>query len=209
MTHVPQLPLEKLEALKAHVEQGVGGFVIEAEIKNGELVVTVIRDQLPLVLEWLRDDAEYRFTQLMDICAIDFPERPERFEVAYNLLSLKANLRIRVKVTTDEELGVPTASNVFPAAGWFEREVWDMNGIFFDGHSDLRRILTDYGFDGHPLRKDFPLTGFVEVRYDNAQKRVVYEPVNLTQAFRSFDFESPWEGTQYVLPAPVEKKGAA
>jgi NADH-quinone oxidoreductase subunit C len=150
------------------------------------------------LLKALRD--QQRFTQLMDICGVDFPDRERRFEVVYNLLSITANKRIRVKVETSEETPVPSAAGLFPAANWFEREVWDMYGVYFSGHPDLRRILTDYGFDGHPQRRDFPLTGFVELRYDEEQKRVVYEPVKLNQAYRSFDFLSPWEGTRTVLP---------
>jgi NADH-quinone oxidoreductase subunit C len=140
------------------------------------------------------------FEVLIDICGVDYPARSERFDVVYHLLSPRRNLRIRVKVTTDEDRPVPSLVDVFPAANWFEREAYDMYGILFSGHPDLRRILTDYGFEGYPLRKDFPLTGYVEVRYDDEQKRVVYEPVRLNQEFRSFDFESPWEGADYVLP---------
>jgi NADH-quinone oxidoreductase subunit C len=136
----------------------------------------------------------------MDVCGVDYPNRIQRFEVVYNLLSLKLNQRVRVKISTDETTPVASVNDIFPAAGWFEREVWDMYGVLFSGYNDLRRILTDYGFDGHPQRKDFPLTGFVELRYDEDQKRVVYEPVKLTQAYRSFDFASPWEGAEYALP---------
>jgi NADH-quinone oxidoreductase subunit C len=137
---------------------------------------------------------------LVDVTAADYPEREERFEIVYNLLSLSHNQRIRLKTSTDENTPVPSVVGLFSAAGWFEREVWDMFGVFFTDHPDLRRLLTDYGFEGHPLRKDFPLTGYVEVRYDDEQKRVVYEPVKLTQDFRSFDFMSPWEGAKYILP---------
>jgi NADH-quinone oxidoreductase subunit C len=145
---------------------------------------------------------------LIDICGVDYPEREQRFEVVYHLLSPRENQRIRVKCETDEKTPVPSVVAVFPAANWFEREAYDMYGIMFSGHPDLRRILTDYGFQGFPLRKDFPLTGYVEVRYDDAQKRVVYEPVKLTQEFRSFDFMSPWEGTDYVLPGDEKAKGS-
>ena len=149
---------------------------------------------MPQALSFLRDDPKCRFTVLCDICGVDYPDRPERFDVVYNLLSLKLNQRIRLKVETDEEQPVPSAIGLFSAAGWLEREAWDLFGIYFADHPDLRRILTDYGFEGHPLRKDFPLTGYVELRYDEEQKRVVYEPVKLKQEFRSFDFLSPWEG---------------
>ena len=175
------------------------------EVAHGELNITVQPEQVALFLTHLRD-AEH-FTQLIDVCGVDYPQRAQRFDVVYHLLSLKQNLRLRVKIATDEETPVPSVIEVFPAANWFEREAWDMYGIFFSGHPDLRRILTDYGFDGHPLRKDFPLTGYVEMRYDNEQKRVVYEPVKLTQEFRSFDFQSPWEGANYpFLNQPVEEK---
>ena len=172
----------------------------------GELVVSVKAEGIARVMAFLRDDVNCRFKQLMDICGVDYPERIPRFEVVYNLLSLINNNRVRVKVETDEDTPVPTVTEVFSAAGWWERETWDLFGIFFSGHTDLRRILTDYGFDGHPLRKDFPLTGYVEVRYDDELKRVVYEPVKLTQEFRSFDFLSPWEGVQRMLPGD-EKAG--
>ena len=152
------------------------------------------------VLTFLRDDPQTQFINLVDICGVDYPERAERFEVVYNLLSIRQNLRIRLKVPTDESTPVPSATGLFSSAGWLEREAWDMYGIYFSDHPDLRRLLTDYGFEGHPMRKDFPLTGYVEVRYDDAQKRVVYEPVKLTQEFRNFDFLSPWEGAQAVLP---------
>jgi NADH-quinone oxidoreductase subunit C len=146
---------------------------------------------------------------LVDVCGVDYPDRPERFDVVYNLLSLKLNQRIRVKVTTDEDSAVPSVTAVYSAAGWFEREAWDLFGIYFADHPDLRRLLTDYGFEGHPLRKDFPLTGYVEVRYDEDQKRVVYEPVRLKQEFRSFDFVSPWEGMNHVLPGDEKASGEA
>ena len=145
-------------------------------------------------MTFLRDDPSVLFKVMVDLCGVDYPDRPERFEVVYNLLSLKLNQRIRVKVTSDENSLVPSITGVYSAAGWFEREAWDLFGIYFADHPDLRRILTDYGFEGHPMRKDFPLTGYVEVRYDEEQKRVVYEPVKLKQEFRNFDFVSPWEG---------------
>lgn len=171
-----------------------------AEVRFGELTITVARDDIVKVLTTLRDDPAFLFEVLIDICGVDYPARPERFDVVYHLLSPRKNQRIRLKVTTDEEHPVPSVVDVFPAANWFEREAYDMYGILFSGHPDLRRLLTDYGFEGYPLRKDFPLTGYVEVRYDDEQKRVVYEPVRLNQEFRSFDFESPWEGTTYMLP---------
>jgi NADH-quinone oxidoreductase subunit C len=174
----------------------------------GELTVALARDSIVEALTILRDDPACLFECLIDICGVDYPDRPERFEVVYHLLSLRLNQRIRVTVTTDEDTPVPSAIPAFPAANWFEREAFDMYGILFSGHPDLRRLLTDYGFQGYPLRKDFPLSGYVEVRYDDGQKRVVYEPVKLTQEFRQFDFESPWEGTTYVLPGD-EKAGPA
>jgi NADH-quinone oxidoreductase subunit C len=166
----------------------------------GELTLTVARDKVIETLTFLRDDPKCQFEVLIDICGVDYPGREHRFDVVYHLLSPRLNQRIRVKVTTDETTPVPSAVDVFPAANWYEREAYDMYGILFSGHPDLRRILTDYGFRGYPLRKDFPLTGNVEVRYDDELKRVVYEPVKLTQEFRSFDFESPWEAPDYVLP---------
>ena len=169
-------------------------------VANGELTIHADASQLVKVLRVLKTDTSCLFQVLVDICGVDFPLREPRFDVVYNLLSLKHNLRIKVKVAVDEEDWVPTISGIFPAAGWYEREVWDLYGIFFKDHPDLRRILTDYGFDGHPLRKDFPLTGHVEVRYDDEERRVVYEPVKLTQDFRNFDFLSPWEGMTPVLP---------
>ena len=174
--------------------------VTAAEVVRGELTCIVRAEGIVKVLTALRDDPRFQFTQLIDITAADYPAREMRFDVVYHLLSMKKNLRIRLKVQVGEEATVPTACDVFPTANWFEREVWDMYGVFFSDHPDLRRILTDYGFEGHPLRKDFPLTGFVEVRYDEDQKRVVYEPVKLPQEFRRFDFLSPWEGAKYVLP---------
>jgi NADH-quinone oxidoreductase subunit C len=169
-------------------------------IIHGELMAAVKREALLAVLAYLRDDPECSFKQLVDVCGVDYPDRAERFEVVYNLLSLTRNRRIRLKVSTDEDHPVPSATALFSAAGWFEREVWDLFGVYFDDHPDLRRILTDYGFEGHPMRKDFPLTGYVEVRYDEDRKRVVYEPVTLKQEFRSFDFLSPWEGMSHILP---------
>jgi NADH-quinone oxidoreductase subunit C len=174
--------------------------VLSSAIALDELTLTVKRQSIVKVLKMLRDDVNCQFKQLMDVCGVDYPERERRFEVVYNLLSLTQNSRVRVRLETDEETPVPSVTGVFSAANWWERETWDLFGIYFSGHPDLRRILTDYGFEGHPLRKDFPLTGYVEVRYDDEQKRVVYEPVKLSQEFRNFDFLSPWEGVQRVLP---------
>lgn len=182
------------------ITEALGGSVAGTKNAFGELTITVARDKIVEALIALRDDPALQLDCLIDICGVDYPERPERFDVVYHLLSLRKNMRLRVKVTTDEDTPVPSAIPAFPAANWFEREAYDMYGILFSGHPDLRRLLTDYGFQGYPLRKDFPLTGYQEVRYDDEQKRVVYEPVKLTQEFRQFDFESPWEGTTYVLP---------
>ncbi len=168
--------------------------VLKNTVSKGELCLTIRRESVIKVMTFLRDDAGCDFKQLVDLCGVDYPERAERFDVVYNLLSLKHNQRIRIKLSTSEDAPVDSVMSVFSTANWFEREVWDLYGVFFKGHSDLRRILTDYGFEGHPLRKDFPLTGFVEVRYDEEQARVVYEPVELTQDYRKFDFSSPWEG---------------
>jgi NADH-quinone oxidoreductase subunit C len=195
-----------LEELSSHIEAKLSGAVERREILLGELTLFVACDRIARVLTELRDDTECLFEVLIDICGVDYPEREKRFEVVYHLLSPRRNQRIRVKCVTDEDTPVPSVVDVFPAANWFEREAYDMYGILFSGHPDLRRILTDYGFQGYPLRKDFPLTGYVEVRYDDALKRVVYEPVKLTQEFRSFDFMSPWEGTDYVLPGDEKAK---
>ena len=174
--------------------------VTSFDLQLGELCLEARAEGIVRVLSLLRDDVNCRFKQLVDICGVDYPEREPRFEVVYNLLSLNNNNRIRVKIRTDEDTPVPTVTGVFSAANWWEREAWDLYGIYFSDHPDLRRILTDYGFEGHPLRKDFPLTGYKEIRYDDEKKRVVYEPVKLTQEFRSFDFLSPWEGVQPLLP---------
>ncbi len=198
---------EALTRLSEHVSTVLKGAVLRSDIRFGELTLTVVRDDIVSALTTLRDDPHCRFEVLLDICGVDYPARPERFEVVYHLLSPRKNLRLRVKMTTDERSAVPSVVEVFPAANWYEREAYDMYGIMFSGHPDLRRILTDYGFEGYPMRKDFPLTGYVEVRYDDEQKRVVYEPVRLNQEFRSFDFESPWEGTEYVLPGDEKAKG--
>jgi NADH-quinone oxidoreductase subunit C len=189
-----------LEELSSHVDAKLPGAVQERTIALSELTLVVAPVDIVRVLTALRDDTQCLFEVLIDICGVDYPEREKRFDVVYHLLSPRLNQRIRVKCEADEDTAVPSAVEVFPAANWFEREAYDMYGILFSGHPDLRRLLTDYGFQGHPLRKDFPLTGYVEVRYDDAQKRVVYEPVKLTQEFRSFDFMSPWEGVEYIIP---------
>ena len=194
---------QALHDLGDYISAALPQDLLKAEVAKGELAITVRTAAIQKVLTFLRDDPSCLFKLLMDLCGVDYPERAQRFEVVYNLLSLKHNMRIRVKVLTDEDTPVPTAVGVFSSAGWYERETWDMYGVGFSDNPDLRRILTDYGFDGHPLRKDFPLTGFIELRYDDEQKRVVYEPVKLTQDFRSFDFQSPWEG---ILPGD-EKAG--
>jgi NADH-quinone oxidoreductase subunit C len=193
---------EALKDLGEHIQEECEGAVTAHVVEKGELMLEVVREALPGVLQFLRDDRECAFKILVDICGVDYPDRGEdRFEIVYNLLSLTQNQRVRVKVRTSEDVPVPTAVHVFSTANWLEREVWDMYGVFFSGHPDLRRILTDYGFEGHPMRKDFPLTGHVEVRYDDELRRVVYEPVRLTQEFRVFDFLSPWEGmTDVQLP---------
>jgi NADH-quinone oxidoreductase subunit C len=185
---------QALKDLGDGIAAALAEHVTAVDILRGELVLRVHTASLPRVMTYLRDDAQCLFKQLMDLCGVDYPERAQRFEVVYNLLSLKHNQRVRVKVTVGEDEPVPSVVGIFPCAAWYERECWDMYGVPFAENPDLRRLLTDYGFDGHPLRKDFPLTGFVEVRYSEDEKRVVYEPVKLTQDFRSFDFLSPWEG---------------
>ena len=198
--------LDTLGDILGTIEAKLDGKLVSASIENRELTITIGRDDLVSTLRLLRDDSKLAFWNIVDICGVDYPERAERFEVVYHLLSPRQNARIRVKVMTDETTPVPSVTGVFPGADWFERECWDMYGILFTGHPDLRRILTDYGFEGHPQRKDFPLTGHVEVRYDDEAKRVVYEPVELRQEFRNFDFLSPWEGTDYVLPGDEKAK---
>lgn len=189
-----------LNALSDHIRNRLGAALVASDITLGELTVGIARDEIASVLKLLRDDEGCQFEVLIDICGVDWPARENRFDVVYHLLSPRLNHRVRLKLRTDETTPVPSAVDVFPAANWYEREAYDMYGILFSGHPDLRRLLTDYGFQGYPLRKDFPLTGYVEVRYDDAQKRVVYEPVKLTQEFRTFDFESPWERAEYLLP---------
>ncbi len=198
---------EALIDLGEHIAQSLSQEVTSTEVALGELIVMARAASIQKVLTFLRDDSNCQFKVLCDVTAVDWPQRDPRFDVVYNLLSLKQNLRVRVRVATDEDTPVPTATTVYSGATWFEREVWDLFGIFFSGHPDLRRILTDYGFEGHPLRKDFPLTGYVEVRYSEEQKRVVYEPVSLVQDFRNFDFLSPWEGmTDVMLPGDEKAK---
>jgi NADH-quinone oxidoreductase subunit C len=199
---------EALQELGGYVTAQTGAHVAKSEIVRDQLILWTTPESLLPLLQFLRDDARCRFRTLVDICGVDYPERAQRFEVVYNLLSIHKNHRVRVKVAADESTAVPSASGLFSTAGWFEREAWDLFGIFFAGNADLRRILTDYGFEGHPMRKDFPLTGYVELRYDEEQKRVIYDKVRLTQDFRTFDFMSPWEGMLH-LPGDekAEKKG--
>lgn len=191
---------QKLQALAAHVSAALPDALIATELHRDELCCRIEREALSRVLRFLRDDPRCGFTVLCDICGVDYPDRPVRFEVVYQLLSMRLNQRIRLKLDTDGEQPVPSAVALFSSAGWWEREAWDLFGIYFADNPDLRRILTDYGFEGHPLRKDFPLTGYVEMRYDEDQKAVVYQPVRLPQEFRSFDFLSPWEGMDRILP---------
>jgi NADH-quinone oxidoreductase subunit C len=194
--HLPRI--EPRPGLADEIEKSIGESFLSAQDAVGELSIHVSRDRIADVLRTLRDQFEYQ--QLMEIAGVDYPARPERFDVVYHLLSVTRNHRLRVRVMTDEEKPVPSVTSVYPVAGWLEREVFDLYGVVFEGNPDLRRILTDYGFRGHPFRKDFPLTGHVEMRYSEEQKRVVYEPVSLAQDFRNFDFLSPWEGAAYVLP---------
>ncbi len=191
---------EALSELAAYINERAVGGVVSLDIKFDELTLVCNAQDIVAILTFLRDDAQCQFINITDICGVDWPSRARRFDVVYHLMSPRQNLRIRVKVEVGEGETVPSVFSVFPGADWFEREAYDLYGILFTGHPDLRRILTDYGFDGHPLRKDFPTTGFVEVRYDDEVKRVVYEPVQLKQEFRNFDFLSPWESAEYVLP---------
>lgn len=194
----------KLQALAEEAKAALGDAILASDHAFGELTLTVRRDAIVDAVIRLRDDAG--FISIVDVCGVDYPEREDRFDVVYHLLSPTRNIRVRLKVSTNEVDPVPSITGVFPGADWFEREAYDLYGILFSGHPDLRRILTDYGFDGHPLRKDFPTTGFVEVRYDEERKRVVYEPVKLAQESRTFDYLSPWEGTDYVLPGDEKAK---
>jgi NADH-quinone oxidoreductase subunit C len=191
---------EALRDLSAYIRERLDGRVREAFVDFGELTIIVEPTDVVDVLTFLRDDVQCQFISFIDLCGVDYPSRAKRFEVVYHLLSPRQNQRIRVKLDTDDVTPVPSVTGVFSSAMWYERETWDMYGIYFTDHPDLRRLLTDYGFEGHPMRKDFPQTGYVEVRYDDEQKRVVYEPVNLQQEYRSFDFLSPWEGPDYALP---------
>lgn len=196
-----------LEVLASVLSSEVSALINSVSIVKNELTVLTTGDNIIGLMRFLHDDSRTQFISMIDVCGVDYPAEEKRFEVVYHLLSPKKNTRIRVKLSTDEETPVPSITGVYPGADWFEREAYDMYGILFTGHPDLRRILTDYGFDGHPLRKDFPLTGYVEVRYDDEAKRVVYEPVELRQEFRDFDYESPWEGAEYILPGD-EKAGS-
>jgi len=195
-----------LSELGGYIGDRLAANLVSHSVAYAELTLTAKREAIIEVIRFLHDDTNCRFVSIVDVCGADYPERAERFDVVYHLLSPTRNLRIRVKVATDDQTPVPSVTPIFPGADWYEREAYDLYGILFSGHPDLRRLLTDYGFDGHPLRKDFPLTGFVEVRYDEERKRVVYEPVKLAQEFRSFDYLSPWEGTDYVLPGDEKAK---
>lgn len=206
MTDTDEQP-NLLEQISDLVSAELSGHIDQISTDYGELTLSIKRESIIPVLRFLHDDSGAQFISIIDICGVDYPGDAERFEVVYHLLSPKLNQRIRVKLRTDAETPIQSATSVYPGADWFEREAYDMYGILFTGHPDLRRILTDYGFDGHPMRKDFPLTGYVEVRYDDEQKRVVYEPVELRQEFRDFDYKSPWDGPEYVLPGD-EKAGA-
>jgi NADH-quinone oxidoreductase subunit C len=198
---------DELKQLGDAIATALRGWVESSVVAYGELTLTVRADCLIETATYLRDDPNCLFVCFIDLTAVDYPTRAQRFDVVTHLLSPKHNRRIRIKITTDEETPVPSLSGLYPAANWYEREAYDLFGVFFSGHPDLRRLLTDYGFDGHPLRKDFPMTGYVEVRYDDEQKRVVYEPVQLAQEFRNFDFLSPWEGAiDYVLPGDEKAK---
>jgi NADH-quinone oxidoreductase subunit C len=203
--HVPRTAPD--EGVIDAAKKALGAALLATKEAVGEITLTVERDKITNVLRTLRDTPGLEYQQLMEIAGVDYPERPERFEVVYHLLSLTKNRRIRVKVSTDEATPVPTVTTLWPVAGWLEREVYDMYGVTFAGNPDLRRILTDYGFEGYPQRKDFPLTGYVELRYSEAEKRVVYEPVQLPQDFRSFNFLMPWEGPEYRLPGDEKATG--
>jgi NADH-quinone oxidoreductase subunit C len=198
--------MSALDDLGAHIASSMTNAIEGHGVHHGELTLNVVPDQVLSVLTFLRDDPRCKFTTLIDICGADYPSRPKRFDVVYHLLSMQLNHRVRVKIETDEQTAAPSIVALFPCADWFEREAFDMYGIFFAGHPDLRRLLTDYGFQGFPLRKDFPLSGNVEVRYDPEQQRVVYEPVKLMQAYRNFDFLSPWEGIPTELPGDEKAK---
>jgi NADH-quinone oxidoreductase subunit C len=204
-THVPKMASD--EGVIDAATKALGDALLDTKQAVGEVTLTVKRDEIVHVLKSLRDTPGLEYQQLMEMAGVDYPDRPERFEVVYHLLSLTMNRRIRVKVSTDEATPVPSVTSLWPVAGWLEREVFDMYGVAFSGNPDLRRILTDYGFEGYPQRKDFPLTGYVELRYSEAEKRVVYEPVQLPQDFRNFDFLMPWEGPEYRLPGDEKATG--
>ncbi|ESW86275.1 NADH-quinone oxidoreductase subunit C [Mesorhizobium sp. M0644] len=197
---------QALNDLSTYLGEKLIGRIGVAVLAYGELTISVEPRDLIEVVTFLRDDPKCQFISIIDVCGADYPSRAKRFDVVYHLLSPRQNIRVRIKVQADEETLVPSITGIYPGADWFERETYDLYGVLFSGHPDLRRILTDYGFEGHPLRKDFPLTGFVEVRYDDEAKRVIYEPVELKQEFRNFDFLSPWEGTDYVLPGDEKAK---
>jgi len=199
---------ETLEKLGSDIARALAGAVRGFVVTRGELTITAAAEDIVKVMSFLRDDERCQFWSFIDVTAIDWPGREKRFDVVYHLLSPKQNRRIRVRIEVGEDTPVPSIIGVFPGADWFERETYDLYGVLFVGHPDMRRLLTDYGFEGHPLRKDFPLTGFVEVRYDDEVKRVVYEPVRLNQEFRTFDFLSPWEGPDYTLPGDEKAKDA-
>lgn len=202
--------LDTLREMGQAIVDALENEVLDYKVAYGELTVTARADKIVSILTCLRDESNFKFVQLIDVCGVDYPERRRRFDVVYHLLSLKHNIRVRIKVQADDEVPVPSVVEVFQCANWYEREVWDMYGVMFDGHPDLRRILTDYGFQGHPQRKDFPLTGYVELRYSEEERRVVYEPVKLPLEYRDFDFMSPWEGAKYILPGDekADKKAA-
>ena len=197
---------DALKALSDVIASSLADEIAAVEHTDGELCIHARSEKIVKIMTYLRDDINCQFKVLLDVCGVDYPERDERFDITYHMLSMTLNQRIRVKIRTDEKKPVPSVVSVFSSANWWERETWDLLGIYFSGHPDLRRILTDYGFEGHPLRKDFPLTGYVEVRYDDEQKRVVYEPVKLTQEYRTFDFLSPWEGAESILPGDEKVK---
>ncbi len=199
------MTIAKLEALADRVKADFKDGLLDSVLAFGELTLTVERDRIVEIMAKLKQEP-YRFHQLIDVCGADYPKRAQRFDVVYHLLSLTQNIRVRVKVMTDDVVPVPSIRSVYPNADWYEREAFDMYGTLFSNHPDLRRLLTDYGFQGHPLRKDFPMTGHVEVRYDEEQKRVIYEPVKLIQEYRKFDFLSPWEGAEYILPGDEKAK---
>ncbi len=205
--HVPRTASD--EGVIDAAKKALGDAILAVTEHVGEITLTVKREEITNVLRSLRDTPALEYQQLMEIAGVDYPDRPERFEVVYHLLSLTKNRRLRVKLATDEETPVPSVTSLWPVAGWLEREVYDMYGVAFSGNADLRRILTDYGFEGHPQRKDFPLTGHIELRYSEAEKRVVYEPVSLPQDFRTFDFLMPWEGPEYRLPGDEKAVGEA